>query len=75
VQPLPERPTHTQAEVHFRNVLDEEGFAQPDEVRHWCDPDEVVFMWREPRVAIVIELDADGGVDIRPGSAAHDPPV
>ena len=73
--PLPDKPSHWLAESHFRNLLDEEGFAQPDEVRYWRDPDEVVFLWHEPRVAIVIELGEDGPVDVRAGSAADEPPV
>jgi hypothetical protein len=74
VAELPDRPTHAQAEAHFRALLSEEGFAQPDEVRHWRDPDEVVFMWHEPKVAIVIELGSDGPVGVRE-VAANQPPV
>ena len=72
---LPEHPTHIQVEVHFRRLLDEEGFEPPDEVLHCHDPDEVVFMWHEPKVAIVIELSPDGSVAVREGLPADAPPV
>lgn len=72
---LPEHSSHIEVELHFRGLLDDEGFAQPDEVRHEVDPDEVVFMWNEPKVAIVIEIGPDGPVDVRPRVNAHGPPV
>ena len=72
---LPLRPTHAEAEAHFRDLLKREGFAQPDEVRHWGDPDEVVFMWHEPKVAIVIELGPEGPKAVRSTAASGDPPV
>lgn len=55
---------HHEAECRFRELLAREGFAPPDEIeRH---PDELVFLWHEPKVAIVIELSGTGEpVDVR----------
>ncbi len=59
---LPQHPTPWQVEDHFRSLLREEGFAQPDEVEHDPEAAELVFLWREPKVAIVIELSEDGSL-------------
>jgi len=65
---LPARPTPRQVEEHFRNLIRSEGFDQPDEVEHDPESSELVFLWHEPKVAIVIELSDHGPVDVRPGS-------
>jgi hypothetical protein len=52
----PEPPTAT--ELRFRELLSSEGLAQPDEVEH--RPDELVFVWHEQKLAVVVELNDDG---------------
>ncbi len=39
----------------MRGALEREGMLQPDEVEH--DGDEVVFLWHEHKVAIVVGPD------------------
>jgi hypothetical protein len=50
-------PRHRQAEADFRRLLEEGGLAQPDAVE--VSPGELVFFWHEPKLAVVLELDAD----------------
>ena len=45
----------------MRELLDGAGLAEPDEVRHEFDPDEVVFLWHATKTAIVVELEGGGG--------------
>lgn len=52
-----------ETELRFRALLEEEGLEPPDEVLHETDPDELVFLWHEQKVAVVVELwrdDVDG---------------
>jgi hypothetical protein len=49
------------AEAAFRALLDEGGLPEPDEVVD-DGPGELVFLFHEPRVAIVVEYDAAGHV-------------
>lgn len=70
---LPVRPTPQEVEDHFRNLLDEEGIPQPDEVEHDLAVGELLFLWHERKVAIVIELSGDGPVAVRSGVPV--PPV
>jgi len=61
----PEIPTHAEAEERMRELIASGGLAEPDEVRYEFDPDEVVFVWHQPRLAVIVELeeagdDADG---------------
>ena len=72
---LPDSPSPEEVEAHFRNLLESADMIQPDEVRHDLAAGELVFLWEEPKVAIVIELGPDGPVDVRPGAAMHEPPV
>lgn len=67
---LPEHPTPRQVEAHFRSFLREAGIAPPDEVEHDLRRDEVTFIWRAPKVAIVIELNDAGPSDVRLEPAA-----
>ncbi len=68
----PERPNPQQVEARFRNLVDEGGFAQPDDVEHDLEAGELIFFWHEPKVAVVIELSEDGPTDLRLESS---PPV
>ena len=62
----PHHPRAVETELRFRRLLEEEGMEPPDEVLHETDPDELVFIWHEEQVAIVVEL-------WREGPAAHSP--
>jgi hypothetical protein len=62
-----EIPTPWAAERHFRDLLDREGFAHPDRVEYDPETEELRFLWREPKVAIVIELSDGEPVDLRDG--------
>ena len=70
---LPDKPTPLDAEVHFRDLLAAEGFAQPDEVEYDAEDDELVFRWHEQKVVIVVELSDAGPEDVRTGTLM--PPV
>jgi hypothetical protein len=62
-----------ETELRLRTLLEEEGMEPPDEVLHDTDPDELVFLWHEEKVAVVVELwndELDG-----PGSLGPHPPV
>jgi hypothetical protein len=50
-------PDHRDAERRMRELVREAGLPQPDEVRDRFDPDEIVLMWHERKLAVVIELD------------------
>ena len=41
----------------MRELLDDVGLPEPDEVLHEFDPDEVVFLWHATKTAIVVELE------------------
>jgi hypothetical protein len=47
-----------QSELHLRRLLDDRGLPQPDAVEygHGC----VRFLYEEPKVCIVIDIDAPG---------------
>ena len=55
---------HDDAELRMRELLDGAGLAEPDEVRHEFDPDEVVFLWHATKTAIVVELEGDGTAEV-----------
>jgi hypothetical protein len=46
---------HHEAEAAFRRLIDDGEFAEPDEVRY--DDDSVVFLWHEPKLAVVVDLE------------------
>jgi hypothetical protein len=50
-----ERPTVEQIEKEFLALLDHGGLARPDEVRPDRETGEVTFVWREQRLAVVVE--------------------
>jgi hypothetical protein len=52
-----------ETELRFRRLLEEEGFEPPDEVVHESDPPELVFLWHEEKLAVVVELWGDGADD------------
>ena len=47
-------------------MLADGEIEQPDDVEYDPAANELVFFWHEPKVAIVVELDGDGPVDVRP---------
>ena len=58
------------AEASFRRLLEEGGLPQPDAVE--VEPDSLVFLWHEPELAVVVELEEPGAADSATGTA---PPV
>ncbi len=48
-------------EQDFRRLLAENDLPEPDDVRH--DPGEVVFLFRDRKLAVVVDYDPDGGDD------------
>lgn len=70
---LDQPPTPEEAEARFRALLDEGGFDQPDEVEYDPGAGELLFLWREQKVAIVIELREDPPSGL--GALAPEPPV
>ena len=53
-------PNHRDAERRMRETVRDADLPDPDEVRYEFDPDEVVLMWNEPKLAVVIDLENDG---------------
>ena len=47
---------HT-AEARMRDLLDDAGLPQPDEVEYRAD--EIVCLWHERKTAVVVELTPD----------------
>lgn len=72
---LPDSPSPAAVETHFRGLLDDQGLAQPDEIHHDLEAAEVVFIWHEPKLAVVIELGPGGHVDVREAVASDEAPV
>ena len=70
----PTNRTPKEVEERFREVLAEGDMAQPDDVEYDPAANELIFFWHEPKVAIVVELDSDGPVDVYPRASAQ-PPV
>ena len=50
------RPDPLQAECDFRDFLRNGGIAQPDAVEHDPEAEEIIFIWHEPKFAVVLEL-------------------
>jgi hypothetical protein len=48
------------AEAAMRALLANEDLPEPDEVEQDLDSEEIVLLWHEPKVAVVIELWDDG---------------
>ena len=49
------RPTHEAAEADFRRMVESFDLTPPDDVDY--TPDSVIFLWHEPKLAVVVELD------------------
>jgi hypothetical protein len=62
-----------ETELRFRALLELEGMEPPDEVLHETDPEELVFLWHEEKVAVVVELWRDEPE--APASSVPAPPV
>ncbi len=75
ISALPEHPSPADVETHFRDLIAGADLEQPDEVEYDPLASELIFIWHESKVAIVIELGPDGPVDVRPGGAGFEPPV
>jgi hypothetical protein len=52
---VPARPTHQQVEERFRKVIEASALPEPDEVRY--EPDSVLFLWHEPKLAVFVDFD------------------
>ncbi len=52
-------PRHRAAEAGFRRLLAAGGLPQPDAVEVRADG--LVFLWHEPKLAVVVDLDAADG--------------
>jgi hypothetical protein len=64
------------AERRLRELLAESGLPAPDEVRHDHDAGEVLFLFHEHKLAVVIDLEEAGAprsADIPPRSAVSPP--
>ena len=48
---------HEEVEARFRALLEDDGFAAPDDVGY--EPGSVVFYWHEPKLAVVIDFEGD----------------
>lgn len=55
---------HLDAEQRMREIIRNAGLPKPDEVLYEFEPDEVVFKWNGPKLAVVIDLDDDGSGEI-----------
>ena len=60
----PPTPRAAAVEQDFRRLLAENDLPEPDDVRH--DPGEVVFLFRERKLAVVVDYDATDLEDIDP---------
>ena len=41
----------------MRQIAESAGLGEPDEVRHEPEHNEIVLIWKEEKLAIVVELD------------------
>ncbi len=74
MDPPPSNPTPDQAEEYFRQMLADGEIEQPDEVEYDPAANELIFFWHEPKLAVVLELDSNGPVEVFPCAGAQ-PPV
>jgi hypothetical protein len=54
---MPITDKHRDAEAHFRRLLTDAALPPPDTVEY--DPESVVFLWHEPKVAVFVDFDDD----------------
>jgi hypothetical protein len=47
-------PIHEAAEAHFRRMVESFDLTPPDDVDY--TDDSVIFLWHEPKLAVVVEL-------------------
>ena len=52
---MPASPRHKEVEAQFRQLIDDAQLEPPDAVEY--APESVVFLWNEPQVAVVVDLD------------------
>jgi hypothetical protein len=57
VHPMPITDKHREAESRFRKLLTDAALPPPDTVEY--DPESVVFLWHEPKVAVFVDFDQD----------------
>lgn len=50
-------PDHHDAEQQMRELVREAGLPEPDEARYGFDPDEVVLLWHERKLAVAVDLE------------------
>ena len=55
-----ETANHHDAEQRMRELIGSAGLPEPDEVRYEFDPNEVVFMWSDPKLAVIVGVDDEG---------------
>jgi hypothetical protein len=67
--PARDDPTAEEVESRMRRLLSDADLPAPDEVRHENASRELLFIWHDRRVAIVIELDSGAT------GCPHAPPV
>jgi hypothetical protein len=48
-------PRHHEAEAAFRELIDDNGLAPPDEVKY--ADEEVLFFWHEPKLCVVFDFE------------------
>lgn len=64
-------PRHREAESQFRQLISSAELAQPDDVEYTRES--VVFRWRGPQVAVVVDLDdPDAGLGLERTGAGVD---
>jgi hypothetical protein len=68
-------PRGLDAERRLRELLAESGLPAPDEVRHDAEAGEVLFLFHEQRLAVVIDLEEGGAPRSRdsppPSTVSH----
>ncbi|CAN5470071.1 hypothetical protein BH10ACT11_BH10ACT11_15900 [soil metagenome] len=56
-------PRYEEAERSFRELLEHAELPAPDEVLVETEAEELLFLWNGPKIAIVLDLGADGESD------------
>lgn len=62
--PLQSEPTHQNVEGRLRGYLRAAHLRQPDHTWHEEDSDQLVLAWYSEDVALVVELSANGPLDL-----------
>lgn len=67
-------PNFDEAEEMFCELLRSEGLEQPDEIRRYDDPAEIVFVWNELKRMVVLELEQrDSALGLEPPGSWESP--